>query len=899
MKSFGIPDAPANEQALVDLLQANLADLQPVAQALVGSLQHAIEQNAADLGKVNKTLQKSLAGSAASNTKALGPVAQALQSDLRGTIQSNQIAFSQAALPASPTSYSVWCQPGAGPDGISAAAVFGFTEALPTGFAIIGGPFDTAEQAQAFAVSANTAGVCGPVVTVSPLPIPISTNGPPPPCQPVCQPVCPPPIINVTCPPTSVTTGPPLPPPPPPPPPPEPVVEPVEEPLPLPGDLVLQPIAECGLTSTGGLPPVGSPEFCACLDQVRAWIANVGLQARHWLFGPAPGEENGSVTFLDTIAVAMMPLDDALFVGALKLGTRAKEVIDTVKPFLAQVSKVLLDSPTCNPAEQLGIQLALTMVRLLRKLRIGWTLGVQVTIDIDVFLPQLETTLEYVANYICPTEIPSPEVVLECMLRGTVGEAYGSCLLAMRGVDLRVWAPVLEARRERLTPPEYIQFQRRLGNDDESIAAGLITNNSMRGQDAGAAVVLYDQLPTISDHLHWLQRNVFDQAYVEEFQLMDGFDDKFWPTFGHDLRSLGMRKEYAALHYASHWVNPSPGQLREMVFRLREGRVDEDLQFTPEQYEKVLAEQDVGPFFRPRFREILYNVPALSYIRDMHRLNKISDDALREYHQDLGYSLQDSERFVEVDRLRKRRMRTTESHGWNPPAIAKAFAVGQLSEAAARQLMGDLGWTEAETSDMLDRGRAELQHQVLVRSISRLITSTLSQVRSAQLAGVLSVEDATAAIMSLGFPLAQARGVATSTDASARVALVRHATTRLRSAWLHGEITLDQARASLASVGVTDAAIGYMLPEWQVARTPNRKRRTALQYMQDWIDESLPEAEARARLQNLGYESSDIDLFFKAARKKKDAALTREIKAASKASKPAPQTRPAGGTIGG
>jgi hypothetical protein len=81
---------------------------------------------------------------------------------------------------------------------------------------------------------------------------------------------------------------------------------------------------------------------------------------------------------------------------------------------------------------------------------------------------------------------------------------------------------VLRARREKLTPEESIEWDRRNDVPEEDDAGpapaawGCLTWPNARRLD------LYDELPTIQDHLHWLQRNVFDDAYVNDYNL-DGW----------------------------------------------------------------------------------------------------------------------------------------------------------------------------------------------------------------------------------------------------------------------------------------------------------------------------------------------------------------------------------------
>src|SRR5207253_600623 len=133
------------------------------------------------------------------------------------------------------------------------------------------------------------------------------------------------------------------------------------------------------------------------------------------------------------------------------------------------------------------------------------------------------------------------------------------------------------------------QYVRRNGGGKDDERNALRALGFVDDRYAAAFQELYWELPSIGDHLEWLRKNVFDAHYVNDFNLLDGFDtddeinklpgvhdyksipvqkpNNFWAKFGGDLTALGMKKEYAALHYAAHWLNPSFTQLFEMTQR--------------------------------------------------------------------------------------------------------------------------------------------------------------------------------------------------------------------------------------------------------------------------------------------------------------------------------------------
>ncbi len=872
LPSYDIPQGEANVQALQMMAQANGEALRQVAVDAITPLAATISQNEQLLQYSQNTLRRSLGGKTAANNKRLNdvvvPLAQSLTAQT-AVLQSQMAGVAAGALPTPQKTgaggapdlpqYGVFFDPATGCY-TSGPTVLDWQTTPEIANLDLIFAFPTPGEAKSAEGNFNEAIGCG----VTPKPPPLKPEPVHPPIEHVPEPKK---CEQCCCCPCTCAKEP---------------KKPAEEPekkeaeytppaVGEPGTFSVPSIATCGLTQGGALPPVGSPEFCACLAQIRNWLRDVGLQAVDYIFGIETSDGGRAGGFLSSVATALLPIDDAPVVGRLGLGKRVKEIVDEMKPILGFITKTIISSPTCNPQEQIGVALARVLVRMFRKLTVGINFGVNVVVVLDVYLEQLETVINYVGNYSCPVEIPQVPEAIECILQGTVSLEQGACWLAMRGVDLSVWGPVLAARSDRLSPPERIQYMRRQGDEDEDIARELERFGWKRSGEAEKRVELYDELPTISDHLHWLTRNVFKKDYVEEFRLMDGFAEDFWPAFGKDLHSLGMKEKYAALHYAAHWINPSPGQLQEMVYRLRPGKEEVENTFTPEQYEKVLQEQDVGPFFRPRFKEILYQVPALTYLRDMHRMNLLTDEQMKSYHEDLGFKPEDSERFVQVDNIRKNRMRATEGHGWNPAALARAFQVGLVTEEFIHEQMKSFGYQPFEAEFLMERSKADLKHAALMRSISRTISAALAEVKTAQQAGVLTVGDAADAISALGYPAETATGIAQATDASSRVALVKQATLRIRSAYLHGEVDSAYAQQALVGLGIVPESILRFLSAWKIELTPRRKRRTALQTVDDLTAKLITEPEARAKLGNLGYDERDIELFLARGRLKEEA----------------------------
>jgi cell division septum initiation protein DivIVA len=358
----------------------------------------------------------------------------------------------------------------------------------------------------------------------------------------------------------------------------------------------------------------------------------------------------------------------------------------------------------------------------------------------------------------------------------------------------------------------------------------------------------------------------------------------FWRTFGHDLTAQGMRPDVAAFHYAAHWIQPSPEQMKEFVYRLRPGAPGVDTPFTAVDFDRILAEQDYAPLARKWFGETLYHVPAISYIVGMYRQGVISEADLQGYHQDLGYTHQDSERFVGVDRLQKAKLRASEYHGWTPAKIGDAYVIGTLDAERVREYLGRLGGTDVEATDLMNVAQVSLDKQIWMRARTREQWRTATRVQAGLQVGVLEPDQAVQLLVGLGYPQARAEGVVEAEKANSRTAIVKQTVASVKRSYHDGYITGEGAVSLLQAAGIVPAKVDEYLALCGIQNTPRRKRRTASQIVSDLSSGMMDTTEALSRLYNLGYDQADSMLYLHDAQAK---VIAREAKARASASRDA------------
>lgn len=611
---------------------------------------------------------------------------------------------------------------------------------------------------------------------------------------------------------------------------------------------------------------VGSSDWCCTVEELLDWIEYVGEEINRWInemidpeqwqkdiqrFAPAP---DNTGLFADFGRWVIGILSDVVRIEA--------STVQTVKDAIrcgTYYTKVL--TPVKRPLAYSALLLLRNIVEWVKASRLGSQSYLGFTLATALKLPQLEQYLDDLLQYLCCVEVPHYPEIAEAWLKGYISDQHRDCLLRLNGKDPRTWATFIGARGENLHPKEAIQWARRNGADYLGQLDALRVCGFVDEQRANAFLKLYDELPSIQDHLHWLQKNVFQPEYVAKYRLMEGFEDRFWTAFGKQLEAQGYTKERAQYEYAAHWIMPSPTQMKEFVYRLRPGRVAKANEFTVDDYKRILAEQDYNVAAQQWLADTVNPVPALSYLRDMHRMDLLTDEEMKEYHKDLGYKERDSDLFVKVDTFRKRRMRASQGGGWSPAAIRKAFGVQQLTADEVRQQMSHQGYSEQDSADLMARAKSDMQYLVVSRARSRVLTSSVANIRQALKVGVLDEQAASKNLQAIGWTQEQADGIAKLETSAANVTRTTEAIRHLRGAYLRGEADEAFARQMLATLEVVPSAVTSYLLTWKLENTPSRKRRTAKEIANDVAEGAMGTDEAMARLKNLGYEDVDRQLY--------------------------------------
>lgn len=489
-----------------------------------------------------------------------------------------------------------------------------------------------------------------------------------------------------------------------------------------------------------------------------------------------------------------------------------------------------------------------------------WQRGEMVDEQLRDWMRRNGVTSDEVAGWIrsLAQHIPEASDLVPAFQLGLISREDAALGLSRRGIDLNQFERLWLAESDTLAPDAAIEYARRLGLNEQDTRFLLQRSGVFDEFQQSAMVTLYDQLPTRSDLTQWLMRNVFDQQYVTDFRLDEGFEDRYWQRFSGIFNSIGWSREFAYLDYAAHWILPPVGQLAEMVQRLRPGRVPDNLVFTGTDYYRTLAEQDFAPYFRDRLLAISYRPLQLRHIRQAYLNNQITQAEVVEFYRDQGYSQADAVRMAGVEEVAKAQTRVRNSRGWTPQALAVAYQTGQISADLVLVNMEGLGFSRQETELMLQRAAAEFQGRFVRLGLTRASTRALSSLIKGYTVGTVSRDQALMTMVQMGLQPASADAILRSADLDSRTATATRVIASVKKAYLHGQVTLVQARTLLTRAGLAGERVDQHTAAWQLELTPKRRQISAATLHKGFLQGLLSESQVVEALRNLGYPEPDI-----------------------------------------
>lgn len=422
--------------------------------------------------------------------------------------------------------------------------------------------------------------------------------------------------------------------------------------------------------------------------------------------------------------------------------------------------------------------------------------------------PMLDETLQRVQSLTCPTGLPNAAEANDLLASNFISKDQWTCFQRSAGNMPAFQEPLYKARQSRPNDEDLWQRSQYLiarldqiaanpavgkPGEAESITREISTINDLFKSNGWTNDKWFTQwlntkqwVPTTSDAIQWMIKDVNDPQIVQTFLLDAEFQQKYGGDVKRAFDQNAVSESDAQNIWKSHWRNVSPHQLYEMHKRLRPGwtklLTDAEVlsfvqaicprkspQVTPEilgsrpisngfpvptycdevpdpataraylesivvtgyHASEALGQDDFPAFWRPRLLALSYNVLTRVDARRAYELGLFSDEKLISIYEDRGYKHSDAVALVAFAhaQLVQRFVRSATAKQW----IQYPYPTGML-----QQNLEDDGMR----SDLFDEILPILERKRVV--FNRI--QQLQQVKKAVVNGRMNKQNAVAAV---------------------------------------------------------------------------------------------------------------------------------------------------------
>lgn len=368
-------------------------------------------------------------------------------------------------------------------------------------------------------------------------------------------------------------------------------------------------------------------------------------------------------------------------------------------------------------------------------------------------------------------------------------------------------------------------------------------------------------MPTPSDLITFMVREVFTPEVAEKFGQFEEFDD-LYPRAERWANAAGLNRETLRLYWAAHWDLPSPSQGYEMFHR---GLISED------ELKMLMKSLDIMPFWRDRLLKMSYNLIPRRVVRQLLREGVWDIFRAAQEYRKLGYTLDDAVSMAQLDLI----LATRQTLSITKTELVYARSQGLINRQMVSTILDKMGikglWNAFHT-EIIER-KALRKREVASRSRSyggtdKFRDLTKNEIIRAYKRGLFDRTEATVKLQSLGYAEDVIEFLLTTADYEV---LQSHAELRkkhVRELYLADAIDEASAISQLIKFGFHDVEAQRIVEDWQIEKQTNedlrsRRGRTPPRTVCDrWLNDGLITVDKWVEYyQRMGYSDDTIYYF--------------------------------------
>lgn len=525
---------------------------------------------------------------------------------------------------------------------------------------------------------------------------------------------------------------------------------------------------------------------------------------------------------------------DALLnlLGLTPGGSWAKGLIDTITQAITGINTAALTATNCSSPDLAGISASASLLSVFEK----W---------VGRLPPRWTSALAYAEAYKCPWLLPTSAEARSLFLTGVIPYDVAIRLGRFNGLCDSSQSGLIDASQSRLLPSEAVSALRRGLWSRERAEREIRARGYLDPQALALQEQLSQFVPGPSDLIRFVVRDAADQKEVDRFDLDAEFNLKYLdadPRIRAWAQAQGVPDEVVRFYWRAHWEIPSPTQLGEFWRRLRipeapDPAIAEEIgltgsipswspRFNPElrvgvdSINAALAQQDILPFWRNRFRETQYLPLTRVDVRRAYDLGIVGiDDVYESLIQD-GYSNGNAATLAKFAYVEKRK-------GISSTLPIKQLSSGEISEEEAREELIREGYLVADVEKITRRiSRKRLREAYSLPEFVDYVE------------GSIGLDDLKEELTDRLYTVDQIEEIIGRANRKIRVRFRAGCTEELQTRFNWGELDKRTAVESLKSLGWNDESARAMVESWACRRAVGDRLSTVRQLL-TWLELGL------------------------------------------------------------
>jgi hypothetical protein len=284
------------------------------------------------------------------------------------------------------------------------------------------------------------------------------------------------------------------------------------------------------------------------------------------------------------------------------------------------------------------------------------------------------------------------------------------------------------------------------------------------------------------------------------------------------------------------------------------------VQFTQVDYLRVLAEQDIAPYFRKRFLAIAFRTLPLRQLNAAAQQGRFDRNELIQRWQDIGFSATDASTMADTTLVQAARQSASLGHGYTPAVVSELAQEGLIDKATANARLAPQGFTPAQVDDLFEVSSLKFDLAQRKKYDLKSVNEYAILAVKAWEAGVVSRQNAHDALTRAGYSDASATLELDTANLRQRMLSIEGATKAIHKAFLYGEIAPTDAATALVLAGIIPPAEQTLVTRWQLEMTVARRFMSGSKII-TWMKKGiLSIANGQQRLLNLGYPVTEVML---------------------------------------